>query len=759
MKVPLKMDTFHVDNDQFLRFWYNGKSETIKSPVLPYVYSKQTPPRYAQHEKVQKQLLYGRDYKGDLYKVTFPTTHSLKQCSSYDFFESNIKLKDRVYLDRPDLLEEYAHEKLVVLSFDIETDSYLTFPNAKENAIIAFGTQRNGDDIGIDMAESHDDDYDILANFIKTVEKVDPDVYAHYNGTYFDWPFIFDRCDVHGFDKSVFCRDDRDPFVRQYVKPDGKIEQSIAFGGRVNYDILHRSVMRDQYLFKAAPKNKQMKTIARLYNLDNVIQEPKAVMSNMRSIVNTEQLHDYLYSDIRCTTFLCNMYMPALLGMAEQVQIPFDECISSSPAYIPEILFSREFGKRGIVSDMTVAAAYPFMSENKQGALVGCFKPGLYRRPLRKWDVISYYPNLIRTLNLCPTTTKIVEVREQMEPYNARMTSDNFLILSIPDDKAKRQVIIEIDFNKRGFASSFVDENMEARLQMKREMKKLNPSDPQYSILDVNQLNTKVIMNSVTGYFGMQSAKFGSLACYIAITGTGRYLIDKLIGFSENCVALDTDGIVVDTHKSIEEANEWLHKYVLENLHVPKNYIQLEEETFKRSYFREGSKQYLLIDDDELVIHGISFKGSNLPKLFSNIIEDIGYKMLTNEGSLRTDIDKYYDRAHWTLEDLQKNVKVRPAHTYATGNPIGKQLALEYEKRFSTPIKSETNLSYVKTKHRHGSQYRLATIFDTMADIQAVDYNYYTEIVDSALERLGLENEIPRNRSAGKQVSLFDFAI
>jgi DNA polymerase elongation subunit (family B) len=327
MKVPLKMDTFHVDNDQFLMFWYKGKSETIKSPVLPFLYPKQTPPRYVQHEKVQKQLLYDRDYNDDLYKVTFPTVHALRQCSGYDFFEPNIKLKDRVYLDRPDLLEQYAHKELVVLSFDIETDSHLTFPNSKENAIIAFGTQCNGEDIGIDMSESHDDDYDILANFIKTIEKIDPDVYAHYNGTYFDWPFIFERCDIHGFDKSAFCRDDRDLFVRQYVKPDGKIEQSISFGGRVNYDILHRSVMRTN--------------------------------------------------------------MPALLGMAEQVQISFDECISSSPSYIPEILFSREFGKRGIVSDMTVAAAYPFMSENKQGALVGCFKPGLYRRPLNKWDVIS----------------------------------------------------------------------------------------------------------------------------------------------------------------------------------------------------------------------------------------------------------------------------------------------------------------------------------------------------------------------------------
>jgi DNA polymerase elongation subunit (family B) len=132
--------------------------------------------------------------------------------------------------------------------------------------------------------------------------------------------------------------------------------------------------------------------------------------------------------------------------------------------------------------------------------------------------------------------------------------------------------------------------------------------------------------------------------------------------------------------------------------------------------------------------------------------------MLTTDGSLRADIDKYYDRAQWALEDIQKNTKVRPAHTYATGNPIGKQLALEYEKRFSTPITSETSLAYVKTKHKHGSSYRLATIFDTMDDIQAVDYNYYTKVVDSALDRLGLNHEIPRNRKAGKQKSLFDFS-
>jgi len=757
MLVPLKLDTVTNSGSQYLKFWYNSSFDYIKSPVLPYCYSKQEPPSNARVAEVNKTLLYDREYNKSIYKAEFRNEYNLKDSVGKEgYFESGIPLKNRIFTDRPDLLKKYANtDDIKLLKFDIETDSYLTFPNPDDNAIIAIGIQLNDEPIEIKMSESHDNDDELLWWFINKIKEYDPDIFVQYNGNFFDWPYIFKRCRKNGISTSHFSRDDSEPFVKE--KPN---HNDIYFGGRSNYDLFIRSVLSDQYLFKEAPKNKQMKTIAKLYNLDNVIEEPPEVMSNMRSIVNTEQLYNYLYSDMRCTTHLCNIYFPAIVGMAEQVQITLDDCINASPSLLPETLFSREFGSRDIVSDATVGEAYPYISENKQGALVGCYQPGLYKYGIRKLDVQSYYPNLIRTLNLCPTTTRIYDVRDEMEEFNAQMTDDNFLYLSIPDDKMQQQVIIEIDFNKKGFTSEFIDQNMQARLEMKQKLKQLPIDDPEYASLDVNQLNLKVIMNSVTGYFGMQYAKFGSIACYIAITGTGRHLISKLIDYVDSCIALDTDGIVVNSDETEDEVNEWMDDYVLNNLKVPKNYIILEEEPYKAAYFREGSKQYLMIEEnkngeDELVIHGISLKGSNLPQLYSDIIETVGFKMLTTDDDLWQYIEPFYNTDTWTLNDIKKSINVKPPSEYKKGSPIGKQLALQYQERFGEPITNETKLEYIKIRAKHGSNYRLVTILDSIEDYPELDIEYYKTIVDNALERLNLAKLIPGEK--GEQASLFDF--
>lgn len=775
MKVPLKMDVFDDGDVQYLKFWSGGTSTVTKAPILPYCYSKVEPPSNARVSTVKRELLYDKDYDGPIYKAEFRTNRSMRESVGGELYmENGIQFNNRIYTDCPELMQEYAHKgPLKVLAFDIETDSYLTFPVAHQNAIIAIGLQLityhpdgrvETAPIEIKMAERYDDDYVLLNWFINKIKEYDPDVYTHFNGTFFDWPYFFGRCDKHKIDKGVFSRDHSQPYIRTFTVAD-KIKQMISFGGRINYDIYDRSVMRDQNLFKKAPKDRRMKTVARLYNLDNVIEEPDEVMSNMRSIVNSQQLYDYLESDIRCTTFLCGIYLPAIIGMAERLNFPLDDCISGSPSQVGELLFGAYYHSVGIISDMNVGQAHPWESGNKQGAVVGCFKPGLYLEGIRKFDVQSYYPNLIRTLNLSPETTRIVRFEDGTRPYKATMSADNFLTLEIPDDKMNKQVIIEIDFNRRGFASSFVDTSMQERLELKKAMKTMDKNSPEWANADVNQLNLKVIMNSVTGYFGMGFANYGSLACYIAITGTGRYLIKKLIEHMGSTIALDTDGIVINSNEDIDETNKWLEQYIYEHLHVPKNYIHLEEEVFEAAYFNEGKKQYLLLERDEktgepeLVIHGISFKGSNLPKLYSKVIDNIGLKMLLGEKDLIGEIDKYYNRANWTLGDLKKNLNVKPAASYAKGSPIGKQLALQYEERFKDPIKTETKLSYVKTQVKYGGSHRLVTIFDKIDSIPTIDWGYYETIVDSALERLGLVNYIPRNRQLlnTKQANLFDF--
>jgi len=767
MRVPLIAEPVVSNGTQCVRVWTNGVCDFIKSPLLPFAYTKNDPPIESKVEIVKRRLLYDSKKEIDLYKCTFRNTQEMRNiCNEKDFYESQFNFKDRLYAECPEFISKYANTndlKIMCLDFEMSTENG-EFCRSNKNAIIAAGLQFNNDPIELILADTYNNDKPLLIQLLKRIEEENPDIITTFNGNGFDLPYLIDRLKIHNIDPCKLSRDGTQPFIMN----DGAY---IKLGGRISYDMYPRSVSRDQLLFSKAPKNRRLKTVCRIYNLDDITEEPSNIMGNMYKMVGTDELKKYLSSDIRCTKFLCDMYLPGIINMAEIIGVPLESCINSSPSYIGHMLFMREYSKMCIVSDMTVGADFPYLAENKQGALAKCYKPGLYKdKPLKKWDFLSEYPNLIRLLNISPETCRLISTKTILEPYSAYMDKETkTLHLSIPDEKANLQLLIEIDFSVPGFTSTFIDKLMTERLEMKRKMKTLDHNSPEYAALDVSQLQNKVIMNSVTGMFGLQFAHFGSISSYATITGTARYLIKMLVERTGDVVAIDTDGYLHYAQKDIEETNSFLDRHVRELFGVDKNYIQLEEEFFERSYFLDGTKQYLLIERDNhnnpiLIIHGISLKGSSLSRLFTDIIERIGFDMLMLDDNDSTavkqfdaDIAKYYDKSTWSLDLIKKNVNCKPLSQYKTPNTIGAQLVKQFEARFKTTVKADTKLDYVKIKTKHGSAYKLITVFDTIDDITDIDYNYYEEIVDSAFSRLGLSDHTPKGKKRGRQRSLLDF--
>jgi len=767
MKVPLITDTIVSNGTQLVRMWWNNQTELIKPPILPFAYTKSNPPVEAKTEIVKRRLLYDIDNEIELYKCSFRNTYELKNnCNETNFYESQFNFKDRLYAECSDFIEKYANTndlKIMCLDFEMSTENG-EFCKSNKDAIIAAGFQFNDGPIELILADTYNDDKELLLKLLKRIEEENPDIVCTFNGNSFDIPYLIDRLKRHNIDPGRLSRDGSQPYF-------GNNNEYIKLGGRISYDLFPRSVMRDQSLFSKAPPNRRMKTVCKVYNLDGVVEENESVLGNMRNMVGTDELKRYLTSDIRCTRFLCDMYLPSIIGMAEIIGVSLESCINSNPSYIGHMLFMKEYSKMGIVSDKTVEADFKYLAENKQGALAKCFKPGLYKdKPLRKWDFLSYYPHLIITFNISPETCKLVRTKPVLEPCSAYMDKEKKILhLSIPDEKANMQLIIEIDFSRPGFTSTFIRKLMKERLEMKRKMKTLDHSSPEYASLNVAQTNNKVIMNSISGYFGLKFAHFGSICSYTIITGLGRHIITKVIEKVGNVVALDTDGILSYSEMNIDEVNSFIENYVHSFFGVDENHIQMEEEFYERSFFREGTKQYLLIERDDynnpyLVIHGNSFKGSSLCRLFTDIIEKIGFEMLMLDDSDNAAVKKfedniatYYNKDLWTLDLIKKNVACKPIDQYKTPNTIGAQLVRQFESRFKTKISGETKLDYVKIKTKHGSSYKLITVFDTISDITDIDYDYYLEIVDSAFERLGLSDRTPKGKKVGKQKTLFDF--
>lgn len=765
MKIPLSARALINDGVQLIEIWNNGKSEIVKSPILPYVYSKTQLPQANCSLINGYSLLYDNLYNGELYKCEFRNTKDKYDADVSSAMESRVRLLDRIYIDKPEWINQWENtSELKILSLDFEMHTNGQFPDSERDAIIAAGMQLNDNDIEIYMSKDPDDDSELIKLIVERIKELDPDVIVTYNGNNFDIPYLVDRMCKCFIPSAALSRDGSDVIFK--YNNDNRISE-VVIGGRIHYDIFMRSVRNgqkivDQNLFKVSPKHYDMKTVAKIYKCPNVIQEPKEIMSNMRSIVNTDRLAEYLTSDIRCTSYLRKIYLPALIALAEYLHVPLNTVITMSPSYTGSLIFGRKFHNLKIIGDMTVADANPYLAANKEGALVKTYRWGLYKERVRDVDFTSFYPNLIVQLNLCPTTTRIIETRERLEPFSSFMTSDKHLILSIPDNRASQQVIISIDMNKRGIAAEFVREMMADRKAMKLKMKELDEGSPEWTDLDVNQLNLKVIINALTGMFGLQSALFGSLASYIAITGTGRYILQSLKDhIGDDVISINTDGLYMTDFTPLSELNGWLESFVKELSFADENHIWLEESFFEAAYFQPNAeKHYLLLRKSdsgamELIIHGGGLKGSARIKLFSRALEELGMKMLTSDVT-KSDVDALYDRNSWTLEDLTFTRNCKPKSEYKNAGDLGMQLITQYEQRFKKELKGTAALSYVKIKERRGQgSYKLVTILDTIDDVtQQLDYEYYEDEIIKVLERLSLLHLNPRTR---KQRSLFDF--
>ena len=102
MKVPLSARTIIYDGAQFIEVWNNGSAKSVKSPILPYVYSK-TPLAGANCTSIDGySLLYDNTYNGPLYKCEFRNTKDKYDSDIANAMEARVRLLDRIYTDKPE---------------------------------------------------------------------------------------------------------------------------------------------------------------------------------------------------------------------------------------------------------------------------------------------------------------------------------------------------------------------------------------------------------------------------------------------------------------------------------------------------------------------------------------------------------------------------------------------------------------------------------------------------------------------------------
>lgn len=676
----------------------------------------------SEKEEIVKRKLLSNLKEQELYKYTFRNTRYIPQYREDDSIESDIVFTDRIMIDDPEYFAKFPNtDHLRILHFDIEVDTTGMFPIPSRNAIIGIGC-KCGDKKKLFISETHDNDKDILLGFSNFIAEVNPDIISHYNGNFFDIPYILERLKLNKLPQGIFSRDNTKPKI--YDNPHTKV-RSVDFGGRISFDIFNE-VEKDQTIYGI--KNHKMKTVARWIDTEKKLDIKEIPLSDMRSLVGTDKMKEYLKSDVLITEFLFNVYFKNVLMLAEMNKIPLNLMVDSSASFLPQIIHGRAYQKLGIVSDKNNGKRHPEHIKNKQGAMVDTMRPGLYLQGMYKVDFASQYPRIVQTFNVSTDTVKIIRYDDFTGQYSFNCTDSNRYIFSIPDERFKKNVIVEIDMSKRGFLAQFMDEVLNERFEIKKRMKGLDKNSTEYQYLHVRQNALKVIANVQTGYQGQEFARFGSLDCYIVITGMGRWYAKTVIDYLRTPVAVDTDGIYDDKKPNLEEINKMLDEITMKTFKL-QNYLHMDSESFDAAYFRATKgKHYVLLDGEKLLFHGQSFKGSHLPSFFDIVLEQCCRDMFAGK-----DVRKNVDVTKFNIDEIKQSKKVKDKGEYKDDSSLSMNLIKQAEQIVGATLNDNEQISYVKTNKGY-------EILVPGQDYD-IDWSYYQAIVEKIYERLEIEDK------------------
>ncbi|KPV78544.1 uncharacterized protein RHOBADRAFT_50999 [Rhodotorula graminis WP1] len=423
---------------------------------------------------------------------------------------------------------------LRILSFDIECAGRKgIFPEADKDPVIQIANMvtRQGESkpfirnvftlntcahiVGSEVLE-FEREKDLLSQWRKFVEEVDPDLIIGYNTSQFDLPYLMDR--AKALKVTEFPYFSRLKGVKTEVKDTHF--SSKAYGtrdsketnmdGRLQLDILQ--VMQRDYKLRS-------------YTLNSVcahfLGEQK---EDVHHSVITDLQNGNAESRRRLAVYcLKDAYLPQRLmdklmcfinytEMARVTGIPFNYLLSRGQQIKVISQLYRQALKVGYV---VPALKQEGSDEQYEGATVLEPEQGYYDVPIATLDFASLYPSIMQAHNLCYTTLLDARIAQSLnlvedEDYVRTPNGDLFV-------KASR---------RKGLLPTILEDLLAARKRARAELK--NETDPfKRAVLDGRQLALKVSANSVYGFTGATVGKLPCLPISMSVTAYGREMIDR----------------------------------------------------------------------------------------------------------------------------------------------------------------------------------------------------------------------------------------
>jgi len=333
---------------------------------------------------------------------------------------------------------------------------------------------------------------EMLSEFLKIIDRFDPDIILGYNINNFDLPYIETRLRKNGLPRTIGRCNQKPVFSRKITNrfrntAPGRVVVDV-------YDLVKEATLKFG-LFKGLKR----------YGLGDI---SKLVLGDGKI--------DVAHSEIKTHWADNGRQLKKLLDYSRKdARLPMDIIYLMSCKPDPRIVSRRNLERR---------------KEGLKGAFVLSPEVGFHDKCVAYLDFRSMYPTIIRAFNICPTTlTTSPEKLEYLEtPNGVKFVSPEI---------------------REGIIPQILKYLLETRAKIKTDMKRAKtPEKKRY--LYAKQYAFKTVANAFYGHLGYIRAKLYILEIANAITSTGREMIKKTKQTVEQktpykVVYADTDSVMV----------------------------------------------------------------------------------------------------------------------------------------------------------------------------------------------------------------------
>lgn len=396
------------------------------------------------------------------------------------------------------------------------------------------------------------EEINIIKAFGLLVKAMLPDILIGFNDHDYDWNFLIERAHQCGLLKELynnmsiipntFASDDY-VYNRLVMKKNIKISPEetmfcrfVKPVGLIPIDI--RVCFKKLYKKEEITKGSSLNFYLKLNKLDQKVDLPHTEMFKIYEEGDAEKLslvrHYCVIDSVSCfRLFSKQLIMSTLRENATLSYISiFDENFYAVSMKIANKIIAEGLHRNILCSNITKEKT---LTDKFSGAHVFDPEKGLEdSRPVIPEDFKSLYPSIIMAYNLSPET--FVSTERYAEELHAKGRSTYALEFDYANERKYAWFVRHDQMEERwGLIPSILKHLFSSRVAIQQAQKTIDKStsdgDFEYNRLEIKQKAIKVFMNSIYGVSGMDINPLFLLEQAVAITSTGKRLINTVAEF------------------------------------------------------------------------------------------------------------------------------------------------------------------------------------------------------------------------------------